>query len=62
MAVKKGCYSLEVARKIAYKTDQETTQIKDANLTKEEYIDKATEQALTDLKCKFIKQYLRESL
>jgi hypothetical protein len=62
MAVKKGCCSLEEARKLAYETDQETKQIKDANLTTEEYIDKTTEQALIDLKCKFIKQYLKESL
>jgi hypothetical protein len=62
MAVKKGYHSLEEARKLAYETDQETKQIKDANLTTEEYIDKATEQALIDLKCKFIKQFLKESL
>ena len=62
LAVKKGYYSLEAARKLAYETDQETKQIKNANLTVDEYIDKTTEQALTDLKCRFIKQYLRELL
>ena len=62
MQVKKGLYSLEDARRIAYETDQETKRIKDENLSAEEYIDKATEQALMDLKCKFIKQFLKELL
>lgn len=62
MQVKKGCHSLEEARRIAYETDQDTKRIKDENLTATEYVDKETEQALSDLKCKFIKQFLRESL
>lgn len=62
MQVKKGFYSLEDARRIAYETDQDTKRIKDEYLTSDEYIDKATEQALIDLKCKFIKQFLKESL
>ena len=62
MHVKKGLYSLDDARRIAFETDQETKRIKDENLTEDEYIDTATEQALMDLKCKFIKQFLRESI
>jgi hypothetical protein len=62
MQVKKGLYSLEDARRIAYETDQATKKLKDENITDVEYIDKVTESALDDLKCKFIKQYLRESL
>jgi hypothetical protein len=62
MQVKKGFYSLEDARRIAYETDQDTKRIKDEHLTSDEYIDKDTEQALVELKCKFIKQFLRESL
>jgi hypothetical protein len=62
MQVKKGLYSLEDARRIAYETDQDTKRIKDENLTPDEYIDRETEQALVELKCKFIKQFLKESL
>jgi hypothetical protein len=62
MKVKKGLYSLEDARRIAYETDQDTKRIKDEHITSDEYIDKATEQALMDLKCKFIKQFLKESI
>ena len=62
MQVKKGLYSLEDARRVAYETDQATRKLKDENVTEIEYIDKNTEQALSDLKCKFIKQYLKESL
>ena len=62
MQVKKGLYSLEDARRIAYETDQDTKRIKDENLTPDEYIDRETEQALMELKCKFIKQFLKESL
>jgi hypothetical protein len=62
MQVKKGLYSLEDARRIAYETDQDTKRIKDENLTSDEYIDRETEQALVELKCKFIKQFLKESL
>ena len=36
--------------------------LKDENLTEIEYIDKFTENALNELKCKFIKQFLKESL
>jgi hypothetical protein len=62
MQVKKGLYSLEDARRIAYETDQATKKLKDENLTDVEYVDKFIESALDALKCKFIKQYLRESL
>lgn len=62
MQVKKGVYSLEDARRVARETDQDTKRIKDMYLTEVEYIDKATEQTLDELKCKFIKQYLKESL
>ena len=62
MQVKKGLYSLEDARRIAYETDQATKKLKDNNLTEVEYVDKLTESALDELKCKFIKQYLKESL
>jgi hypothetical protein len=62
MRVKKGLYSLEDARRIAYETDQATKKLKDENLTEIEYIDKFTENALDELKCKFIKQFLKESL
>lgn len=62
MQVKKGMYSLEDARRVARETDQDTKRIKDMYLTEVEYIDKFTENALNELKCKFIKQYLRESL
>jgi hypothetical protein len=62
MQVKKGIYSLEDARRVAYETDQDTKRIKDMNITEVEFVDKNTEQALNDLKCKFIKQFLRESL
>ncbi len=62
MQVKKGLYSLEDARRIAYETDQATKKLKDENITDVEYIDRFIESALDDLKCKFIKQYLRESL
>lgn len=62
MQVKKGLYSLEDARRVAYETDQATKKLKDENLTEIEYIDKFTENALDELKCKFIKQFLKESL
>ena len=62
MQVKKGLYSLEDARRIAYETDKATKKLKDENLTEFEYIDKFTENALNELKCKFIKQFLKESL
>jgi hypothetical protein len=62
MQVKKGLYSLKEAERIAYETDQDTKRILDQHLTQEEYIDKATEKALDGLKCKFIKQFLKESL
>jgi hypothetical protein len=62
MQVKKGVYSLEDARRVAYETDQDTKRIKDMYLTEVEYIDKVTEQTLDELKCNFIKQYLKESL
>jgi hypothetical protein len=61
MQVKKGAYSLEDARRVARETDQDTKRIKDMNITKVEFVDIVTEQALNDLKCKFIKQFLRES-
>lgn len=62
MQVKKGLYSLGDARRIAYETDQATKKLKDENITNVEYIDKVTEGALDGLKCKFIKQFLKESL
>jgi hypothetical protein len=62
MQVKKGVYSLEDARRVAHEADQDTKRIKDMNITEVEFVDKNTEQALNDLKCKFIKQFLRESL
>lgn len=62
MQVKKGLYSLEDARRVAYETDKATKKLKDENLTEIEYIDKFTENALDELKCKFIKQFLKESL
>lgn len=62
MQVKKGLYSLQEARRLAEVTDQDNKRIKEENLTKDEYIDKETEQALTDLKVKFIKKFLKESL
>jgi hypothetical protein len=62
MQVKKGVYSLEDVRRIAYETDQDTKRIKDMNITEVEFVDKNIERALDDLKCKFIKQFLKESL
>lgn len=62
MQVKKGLYSLQEARRLAQVTDQDNKRIKDENLTAEEFIDKETEQALVDLKVKFIKKFLKESL
>jgi hypothetical protein len=62
MQVKKGLYSLEDARRIAYETDQATKKLKDENITDVEYVDRFIESALDDLKCKFIKQFLKESL
>lgn len=60
--VKKGLYSLEEARRIAFETDQDTKRIKTEYITEDEFIDLETKQALDDLKCEFIKQFLTETL
>ena len=60
--VKKGLYSLEEARRIAFETDQDTKRIKTEYITENEFIDLETNQALDDLKCEFIKQFLTETL
>lgn len=60
--VKKGLYSLEEARRIALETDQDTKRIKTEHITEDEFIDLETKQALDDLKCEFIKQFLTEAL
>jgi hypothetical protein len=62
MKVKKGMYSLEDARRIAYEADQENKKLKEDNLILPEFVDKDTLEALTQLKVKFIKQFLREEL
>jgi hypothetical protein len=63
MQVKKGLYSLEEARLIAYNTDQENKHLKELN-TKDGSGDiyTTTYKKLEELKFKFIKQFLKEEL
>lgn len=62
MKVKKGFYDLAEARCLAYETDQGNKRLKEENITTPEFIDQETLKALDELKVKFIKQFLKESL
>lgn len=62
MRVKKGFYDLTEARRLAYETDQENKRLKEENIQVPEFIDQKTLKALDELKVKFIKQFLKESL
>jgi hypothetical protein len=62
MQVKKGLYSLTEARRLAYETDQENKRLKEENIVVPEFIDQDIVNALSDLKVRFIKQFLREEL
>jgi hypothetical protein len=62
MQVKKGLYSLTEARRLAYETDQENKRLKEENIVVPEFIDQDIVNVLSDLKVRFIKQFLREEL
>ena len=62
MKVKKGFYDLTEARRLAYETDQENKRLKEENIAVPEFIDQGIVNALSDLKVRFIKQFLREEL
>ena len=62
MAIKKGVLSLEEARELAFTTDQATNELKNANVTKPEVVDKEIIQLLDGIKGRLIKRFLYNQL
>lgn len=60
--VKKGCYSLEEARKLSTEVDKETKEIKDKNLTETDIINQKGIDVLNSVKYNLLKAKFKEDI